>query len=118
MAALLFCVTPFSSAQNATAHDQTTKTVEGCLSFTDHTYVITGGNTPRQFRIIGGNTAPLKGKLGHTFAVSGAVGESDPGENTTQPPNEGTTTGVTYNTITAQTVKDIAPNCSYGGSER
>lgn len=93
-------------------------TVQGCLSYTDHNYVITGGNSPRQFRIIEGDTSGLRGKLGHTVNVTGIVGQNNPRENTTEPPNEGTTTGVTYNTIIARSVKDVAANCSYPGFER
>ena len=111
LAALVLCTTAYSS-QSDTHERQPVRTVEGCLSFTDHTYVITGGNRPRQFRIIGGNTDPLRGKLGHTVAVTGLVGNSNPEENATNPANEGTTTGVTYNTVMAQSVKDVAPNCS------
>ncbi len=117
LTALLLCATAYGRNQSESTNSQPIQTVEGCLSYTDHTYVITGGNSPRQFRIVAGDVDPLRGKLGHTVAVSGVVGKSNPEENATQPPNEGTTTGVTYNTIQAQSVKDIAPNCSYGGSE-
>ena len=96
-------------------HDHSVQAVQGCLSYTNNTYVITGGDSQRQYRIIQGDTSELRGKQGHTVTVTGVVGQNEPRENTTEPPNEGTTTGVTYNTIMVRSVKDIAPNCSYPG---
>ena len=82
------------------------------------TYVITGGAPgPKQFRIIGGDTSMLKGKIGHTMRVVGLVSTNDPVENTITPPNEGTTTGVGYNTIVAQKIGQVYGNCSEAGKE-
>lgn len=87
------------------------RTVVGCLSSTANTYVITGGGPgPKQFRIVGGDTSPLKGKIGHTVKVVGLVGANDPVENIITPYNEGTTTGVGYNTIVAQKIQDVYGN--------
>jgi len=94
------------------------RTVVGCLSKTDHTYVITGGGPgPKQFRIIGGDTLMLKGEIGQSVEVVGMVGKNDPEENVTRPSNEGTTTGVGYNTIMVQKVKILGGLCSFPGKE-
>ena len=94
------------------------RTVVGCLSRTADTYVITGGTPgPKQFRIVGGDTSPLKGKIGYTVKVVGMVGTSDPVEMMITPYNEGSTTGVTYNTVIAQKLKIVYGNCSEAGKE-
>lgn len=89
--------------------------VEGCLSKTANTYVITGGDQPRQYRITGGDVSALKGKIGHTVRVTGTLGESDGVENVVPPYNEGSTIGVTYSTIIMTSSRDISANCSYPG---
>ena len=94
------------------------RTVVGCVSKTANTYVITGGAPgPKQFRIVGGDTSSLKKKIGHTVKVVGMVGESDPVQVASPPYNEGSTTGVGYNTIIAQKIKDVYGNCSEAGKE-
>jgi hypothetical protein len=94
------------------------RTVVGCLSRTADTYVITGGAPgPKQFRIVGGDTSRLKGKIGYTVKVVGMVGPSDPAEMMITPYNEGSTTGVTYNTVIAQKLKIVYGNCSEAGKE-
>ena len=94
------------------------RTVVGCLSRTADTYVITGGAPgPKQFRIVGGDTSPLKRKIGQTVKVVGLVGTNDPVENMITPYNEGSTTGVGYNTIIAQKIKVVYGNCSEAGKE-
>lgn len=94
------------------------RTVIGCLSKTANTYVITGGAPgPKQFRIIGGDTATLKGQIGHTIKVVGMVSTNDAEENMIKPYNEGTTTGVGYNTIVAQKIRKVYGNCSEAGKE-
>jgi hypothetical protein len=94
------------------------RTVVGCLSKTANTYVITGGAPgPKQFRIIGGDTRALKGQIGHTVSVVGMVSTNDAEENMITPYNEGTTTGVGYNTIVAQKIKKVYGNCSEAGKE-
>ena len=94
------------------------RTVVGCLSRTADTFVITGGAPgPKQFRIVGGDTSPLKGKIGQTVNVVGLVGTNDPVENMITPYNEGSTTGVGYNTIIAQKIKIVYRNCSEPGKE-
>ncbi len=62
------------------AVDQPTglRTVVGCLSKTDKTYVITGGAPgSKQFRIVSGDVSSLKGKIGHTIEVVGTVSKND-----------------------------------------
>ncbi len=94
------------------------RTVVGCLSRTADTYVITGGAPGlKQFRIVGGDTSVLKGKIGHTVRVVGMVGESDPAKVAAPPFNEGSTTGVGYNTIVAQKIKLVGGLCSNAGEE-
>lgn len=94
------------------------RTVVGCLSKTGKTYVILGGAPgPKQFRIVGGDTSALKGKIGQTVKVVGLVGKNDPYENILTPTNEGTTTGAGYNTIVAQKIKIVYGNCSESGKE-
>lgn len=94
------------------------RTIIGCLSKTANTYVITGGAPgPKQFRITGGDTRVLKGQIGHTIRVVGTVSTNDSEENMMTPYNEGTTTGVGYNTIVAQKIRKVYGNCSEAGKE-
>ena len=94
------------------------RTVVGCLSKTANTYLITGGAPgPKQFRIIGGDTSILKGRIGQTVRVVGMVGESDPSKVSAPPFNEGSTTGVGYNTIVVQKIKVVGGLCSNAGEE-
>jgi len=102
------------------AVDQPTglRTVVGCLSKTDKTYVITGGAPgPKQFRIVSGDIASLKGKIGHTIEVVGIVSKNDALANQNGIHNEGTTTGVGYLTLEVQKIKQLYGNCSEAGKE-
>jgi hypothetical protein len=95
------------------------RTVVGCLQKIGNEYVIAGGGPgPKQYRVTGGDTSPLAKLLGHTVRVTGEVGESDPAVQATTPPNPGSTTGVTYNTINAEKVQDVTSNCSESGTEK
>ncbi len=110
-----YAVAEEQSEKTSMAGDQT---VEGCLSKTGNTYVILGGDQPRQYRIVGGDVLSLKalrGKIGHTVRVTGKLGESDGVENVAPPYNEGSTTGVTYSTLVIDSARDRSPNCSYPG---
>jgi len=94
------------------------RTVVGCLSETDRTYVITGGAPgPKQFRIVSGDVSSLKGKIGHTVEVVGIVGKNDALANQNGIYNEGSTTGVGYLTIDAQKIRQLYGNCSEPGKE-
>ncbi len=94
------------------------KTVVGCLSRSADTYVITGGAPgPQQFRITSGDTSSLKGKIGHTVKVVGAIGESDPAQVAAPPFNAGSTTGAGYKTIMAQRIEVVGSLCSNPGQE-
>jgi len=88
------------------------QTVRGCLSKTGNTYVLLGTTPLRQYRIVGGDVEALKHKLGHTVEITGAVGEKESGATTNGLYNSGSTTGVGYNTITVQSVKEVFANCS------
>jgi hypothetical protein len=119
-AACLLCLGGTSFAASGSdqsmgkAHQQT---VSGCLSKTGNAYVITGGGPgPMQYRIDGGNTAALQGKLGHTVAVTGPVWDSSARSRMMQPYHAGSTTGVGYKLITADQVRDVGANCSFTGS--
>ena len=87
------------------------QTIRGCLTKTGNTYTLLGNNPVRQYRIIGGNIAALKGKLEHTVAITGPVGEVKSGASTNGKYNPTSTTGVGYDTIRAQSVKEVAANC-------
>ena len=91
---------------------QTVQTVRGCVSKTGNTYVLLGTTPLRQYRIVGGDVEALKHKLGHTVEITGAVGEKESGATTNGLYNSGSTTGVGYGTITAQSVKEVYANCS------
>jgi len=105
---------------SAGAVDQPTglRTVVGCLSKTDKTYVITGGAPgPKQFRLVSGDVSSLRGKIGHTIEVVGTVSKNDALANQNGIYNEGTTTGAGYLTIDVQKVKQLYGNCSEAGKE-
>lgn len=94
------------------------RTVVGCLSKTDDTYVITGGAPgPKQFRILSGDVSSLKGKIGYTIEVVGMVSKNDALANQNGIYNEGTTTGVGYLTIDVQKIKQLYENCSEPSKE-
>jgi hypothetical protein len=94
------------------------RTVVGCLSQTDNTYVITGGAPgPKQFRILSGDVSSLKGKIGYTIEVVGMVSKNDALANQKGIYNEGTTTGVGYLTIDVQKIKQLYENCSEPSKE-
>lgn len=115
MGAAGLLLTMFAGAQQPTM-----QTVEGCVSkqAKGH-WVITGGkNGLQQYRVTGGDEAALAKLDGHTVRVTGPVGESDPQVQATTPPNPGSTTGVTYNTIVANQVQDVTGNCSEHGYSR
>lgn len=92
------------------------QTVTGCVSKLKHgEYVITAGQ--RQYRVMGGDVSALQKLNGHTVKATGAVGESDPAVQAVTPPNPGSTTGATYNTLQLEQVSDVNGNCSeHGGS--
>src|SRR5579872_1443302 len=105
---------------SAGAVDQPTglRTVVGCLSKTDKTYVITGGAPgPKQFRLVSGDVSSLRGKIGHTIEVVGTVSKNDALANQNGIYNEGTTTGAGYLTIDVQKIKQLYGNCSEAGKE-
>jgi len=92
-------------------------TIIGCLSKTANTYVITGGTQPQEFRITSGNTSMLQGEVGQSVEVVGMIGTASPREASGQPYNEGTTTGVLYETIALQKAKVLGGDCSIPGQE-
>jgi len=102
---------PTGWPSSSTEDQANVQTVRGCLSKAGHTYALLGGNPVRQYRIIGGDTAALKGKQGHTVEVTGVIGEKKSGASSNGKYNAGTTTGVGYDTIILRSVKEVAPNC-------
>ncbi len=123
---ILLSLAAFAAAQDSAMNDSNEsnkpktelRTVIGCLSKTDGTYVITGGGPgPKQFRIISGDTSMLKHEIGQTVRVVGLVGKSGPLDNVAPPYNEGSTTGAGYNTIEAQKIKVLGGLCSEPGKE-
>lgn len=113
MAGALLAQNPPSNRATGTerVNPQNVETVKGCLSKSGNTYALLGGNPIRQYRIIGGNVAALQGMQGHTVEVTGVVGEKISGASPNGMYNSGSTTGVGYDTITAESVKQIAANC-------
>jgi hypothetical protein len=94
------------------------RTVVGCFSDNAGTFILAGGGPhPKQFRIISGELAGLKGKNGHTLRVVGIVAKNDPVENQTALYNAGSTTGAGYLTISAQKIAEVYDNCSAIGQE-
>lgn len=91
------------------------ETVIGCLSKGPAgTYNLTGGNAPREFRIISGETPAMRHWVGEDVEVLGIVGVGQ----ANQPPyNSGSTTGVRLWTIKAQKVKELGAQCSMTGKE-
>ncbi len=100
-----------AAASAGNSNQSTMQTVRGCLSQTDHTYVLLGTAPVRQYRIVGGDLEALKGKIGHTVEITGAVGNRESGASPNGMYNPGSTTGVGYATITAEGVKEIYANC-------
>lgn len=105
---------PSAKAANGTerVNPQNVETVKGCLSKSGNTYALLGGNPVRQYRIVGGNIALLKGMEGHTVKITGVVGQKLSGASPNGMYNSGSTTGVGYDTITVEGVKPVAPTCS------
>jgi len=114
-----------TKSTNANADDDGTvpqplglRTVVGCVSRTAGTYVITGGAPgPKQFRIVSGDVSSLESRMGYTVKVVGIVSKNDPLANQNDLYNEGSTTGVGYLTIDAQSVSQVYANCSEPGKE-
>jgi hypothetical protein len=91
---------------------KTSQTVRGCLSKTGSTYVILGGTPMRQYRVIGGDVAALKGKQNKVVEVIGLVGQKEYGAGTNGEYGPGSTTGVGFDTITVKSAKVVMDNCS------
>ena len=89
------------------------RSISGCL------YIVNVvGEMPKQYRVMGGDITPFRGKVGHTVVVSGQAGKSDPREMILNYNMLDATTGVGYDTITAESVRDVLSNCSFAGFER
>lgn len=103
-----------SNSSNAAQNSQNSnsvQTIHGCLTKSGSTYIILGGTPLRQYRVIGGDIAALKGKESHTVEITGPVGEKQSGASTNGEYGPASTTGVGYDTIVAQHVKELYPNC-------
>jgi len=99
-----------SASQNA-QNQRHVQTVRGCLSKTGNTYVLLGGTPMRQFRIIGGDIAAFRGKQNQVVEVTGIVGVKESGAATDGNYGPGSTTGVGYDTIIAQSVRVVEDDC-------
>jgi hypothetical protein len=114
---LCFACAVLMAAQksNSNSQSQTTnpnvQTVRGCLTMTGHSYVLLGGTPLRQYRVIGGDLAALKGKEEQTVEITGPVAEKQSGAGVHGMYGPGSTTGVGYDTIKAQSVRDVYGNC-------
>jgi hypothetical protein len=106
-----------SNSGNAEQGSQNSKSVQmihGCLTKSGNTYIILGGVPMRQYRVTGGDLAALKGKENHTVEITGPVGQVKSGAATNGQYGPASTTGVGYDTIVAQHVKELYPNCGIG----
>lgn len=93
--------------------------IQGCLAFNGVSYVVAVvSNGPKQYRVVGGETALLRGKVGHTVEIDGQAGSNNPAEMVRNWDMREATTGVGWYTITADKVHDVTSNCSYPGFER
>jgi hypothetical protein len=111
-ALLLAAQSSNSEAQNEhAAAASKVQTIRGCLTMTGHTYVLLGGTPLRQYRVTGGNLGALKGKEEHTVEITGPVGHVESGASPNGTYGPGSTTGVGYYTIRAQSVKEVSGNC-------
>jgi hypothetical protein len=95
------------------------RSIEGCLSYNGVSYVLAVvSNGPKQYRVVGGDTELLRGKVGHTVEITGMAGKNNPQAMIMNWDMREATTGVGWYTITAETVHDVTSNCSYPGFER
>ena len=93
-----------------------TRVLEGCLAYTGATYVLAVvDHSPKQYRVIGGEIAPLKRMVGHTVRITGPTGNSTWEASVISNGLVDATTGVTFSTVSAEKVRDITSNCSYPG---
>jgi hypothetical protein len=99
-----------NAAQNS-QNSKTVQTIHGCLTKSGNTYIILGGAPMREYRVIGGDIAALKDKQNHTVEITGPVGEKKSGASPNGQYGPASTTGVGYDTIVAQHVKELYPNC-------
>jgi hypothetical protein len=106
-----------SNSGTASVNSQKSKTVQtihGCLTKSGNTYIILGGAPMRQYRVIGGDLAALRGKENHTVEITGPVGQVKSGASPNGDYGPASTTGVGYDTIVSQRVKQLYPNCGIG----
>ncbi len=110
---------PAQTNSSADSKPSVYRSIEGCLAYNGVSYVLAVvSNGPKQYRVVGGDTAALRGKLGHTVEIDGMAGTNDPREMIMNWDMREATTGVGWNTITADHVHDVTSNCSYPGFER
>jgi hypothetical protein len=111
--------TPDANQSPATNTALPIRSVEGCLAYTGQTYVLAVvSNGPKQYRVWGGNTGALRTLVGHTVEVSGRAGKSTLLQSIALENPIDATTGVGYDTISADQVRDVVPNCSVPGFEK
>ncbi len=100
---------------NQSAQQGNVQTIRGCLTTSGHTYIILGNNPMRQYRVTGGDMAALKHLVNHTVEVTGPVGHVKSGASEGGNYGPASTTGVGYDTVRAQSVKNASDNCGLGG---
>jgi hypothetical protein len=112
-------LTPGSNSQSSLSDQLVYRRIEGCLASNGVSYVLAVvSNGPKQYRVVGGDTSALQGKLGHTVQIDGMAGRNNPQQMIMNWDMREATTGVGWYTITAETVHDVTSNCSYPGYER
>ncbi len=110
---------PGANKQQEASQDLVHRSIEGCLAYNGVSYVVAVvSDGPKQYRVVGGDTALLRGKLGHTVEITGMGGKNNPQEMIMNWDMREATTGVGWYTITADSVRDITSNCSSPGYER
>lgn len=103
----------------AQQQEQTFRKIEGCLAYNGVSFVLAVvSNGPKQYRVVGGDVAALKGKEGHTVEIDGLTGRNNPAEMVQNWDQRQATTGVGWYTISAEHVTDVTSNCSYPGFEQ
>ena len=108
-----------TTAASASTSGDTFRKIEGCLAYNGVSYVLAVvSNGPKQYRVVGGDVAALKGKEGHTVEIDGTTGSNNPAEMVQNWDQRQATTGVGWYTIAAEHVRDVTSNCSYPGFEK
>ncbi len=105
-----------SQSRNSADEGNTFRQIEGCLAYNGVSYVLAVvSNGPKQYRVVGGDTTALHGKVGHTVEIDGPTGRNNAQSMVENWDQREATTGVGWYTITADHIRDVTSNCSYSG---